>query len=371
MKRAFSLLLLMFTFSVLLDAQEIIFENYQGKVDFWVLLPYNTFIFKKNADTAQYQLSIEITNKDKKQVLDWNQNLSVPKREWLQNTALPVFFQTSLDAGKYNVGMRLKNTILGDKYDIKKSFVLEEKSTEIGQAYLIAKKEGIEYLPSVLSKLPVSVEKCEIRQKFSVIADSIHIACGDSIINFDKPQRELTANLTAWVNTGSVDKITISFYEENIRYDMQPFLYDQWFSYNARYSYKDQIEQLRYVANQNEWKSIRSVTEEIFPDIIERFWQRHDPTPGTIRNEIRESFYQRVMIADQRFTIHKRLKGWKSDRGRIYIKYGEPDETHAEVQPLDMYPYIIWIYYKNNLEFVFEDTGGFGQYKLRNKDEEY
>ena len=36
-----------------------------------------------------------------------------------------------------------------------------------------------------------------------------------------------------------------------------------------------------------------------------------------------------------------------------------------------MYPYIVWIYYSRNLEFEFADTGGFGQYKLRNKDEEY
>jgi len=65
------------------------------------------------------------------------------------------------------------------------------------------------------------------------------------------------------------------------------------------------------------------------------------------------------------------LKGWKSDRGRIYIKYGEPDEVYNEVHPLDLKPYIVWVYYRPNLVFVFMDMGGYGQYELRNKDEEY
>jgi hypothetical protein len=71
------------------------------------------------------------------------------------------------------------------------------------------------------------------------------------------------------------------------------------------------------------------------------------------------------------FTIHKKLKGWASDRGRIYIKFGEPDEITTDVHPIGRYPNITWTYYKQNKEFYFADVKGYGQYILRNKEAEY
>jgi GWxTD domain-containing protein len=116
---------------------------------------------------------------------------------------------------------------------------------------------------------------------------------------------------------------------------------------------------------------LRRLRNDDLEEGLEQFWTIHDPSPGTLRNEARELFYQRVLTADERYTIHARLQGWASDRGRIYIKYGEPDEISAEVLPLDSYPYIVWHYYNRNLRFIFDDVGGFGQYTLRNTEDEY
>jgi GWxTD domain-containing protein len=57
---------------------------------------------------------------------------------------------------------------------------------------------------------------------------------------------------------------------------------------------------------------------------IEQFWLRRDPTPGTLENEFREEHYRRIAYANERFA--SRIPGWKTDRGRIYITYGPPDE---------------------------------------------
>ena len=57
---------------------------------------------------------------------------------------------------------------------------------------------------------------------------------------------------------------------------------------------------------------------------IEQLWLRRDPTPGTLENEFREEHYRRIAYANERFA--SRIPGWKTDRGRIYITYGPPDE---------------------------------------------
>lgn len=354
--------------SGLLWSQEIIFERYETGTDFWVIVPYNSITFKKNTDRVSYQLAIEIRDSRKKVAASFGKTLELPKRNWLRDTAIPVKFTASLEAGKYEATLQLRNLVLGDKNKVKKSFVLGGL-TEIGQAYLLVTRDGVTYLPQSLNMQASELQSCEIVQSFSIPADSIIVETDYSLIVRTAPSSPLITTLLG--DTQLPAAIKISFFEGNIHYRMDPFTYSPWFSYNLRYSYKDQMQQLRYLANQNEWKSLSALPEKKMSEGIELFWQSRDPSPGTVRNETREDFYSRVIKADELFTVHKKLKGWSSDRGRIYIKYGEPDEILTDVLPLGAYPSIVWIYYKENLEFVFSDTGGFGQYKLRNKDAEY
>lgn len=370
-KKTIRLCLALLAFAAFLPAQELIVEHYPQGTDIWVLIPYNTLVFKKDFSESDYQLVMELKNNKTKKIVNFDFSFRVPRREWLNDSAFPVRFSAQLEPGGYQASMRLRNLSQGDKSDYRRVFTLREDFTEIGQPWLLVEKEGMLFQPPDLDKLPLPLEKCVLSQKTGLEADSVHIVGIDPIQSFLAPVHHYEADLTGLANSGNLAQLGVSVFEGNIRYDMEPFLFSPWFSYNARYSYKDQIQQLRYIANQNEYRSLRSMPENQIPDAIEKFWQTRDPSPGTLRNEAREAFYQRVITADENFTIHKRLKGWKSDRGRIYIKYGEPSEILSESQPLGRDPYIIWIYYQYNLEFIFTDSGGFGLYQLRNKDEEY
>ena len=62
-------------------------------------------------------------------------------------------------------------------------------------------------------------------------------------------------------------------------------------------------------------------------NFIEAFWQRRDPTPDTEENEYKEEHYQRIAYANEHFAAG--IPGWKTDRGRIYIIYGKPDEIES------------------------------------------
>ena len=73
---------------------------------------------------------------------------------------------------------------------------------------------------------------------------------------------------------------------------------------------------------------LRLQTDQEREHFIEQFWQRRDPTPGTAKNEFREEHYRRIGFAMERFRSANHV-GWKTDRGRIYIRYGPPDEMES------------------------------------------
>ena len=61
---------------------------------------------------------------------------------------------------------------------------------------------------------------------------------------------------------------------------------------------------------------------------IEQFWERRDPTPGTKTNEAKEEHYRRIAYSNDRWG-EEAAPGWKTDRGRIYVIHGPPDEIEA------------------------------------------
>ena len=67
-------------------------------------------------------------------------------------------------------------------------------------------------------------------------------------------------------------------------------------------------------------------TDDEREEFIEQFWLRRDPTPGTPENEFKDEHYRRIAYANLHFPTATGKAGWKTDRGRIYIVYGPPDE---------------------------------------------
>jgi len=58
---------------------------------------------------------------------------------------------------------------------------------------------------------------------------------------------------------------------------------------------------------------------------IEDFWQRRDPFPQTAVNEFKDLYLKRIETANKLFS--KGRKGYLTDRGRIYVLFGPPDEV--------------------------------------------
>ena len=73
---------------------------------------------------------------------------------------------------------------------------------------------------------------------------------------------------------------------------------------------------------------LRLQTDDERNQFIQQFWQRRDSTPGTANNEFKEEHYRRISYANERFPSPTKA-GWNTDRGRIYIVYGPPDEIES------------------------------------------
>lgn len=103
-------------------------------------------------------------------------------------------------------------------------------------------------------------------------------------------------------------------------------------------------------------------SEEYYNQLFE-YWKKLDPVVSTSFNELMSEFYLRADIAKSKFKTTDNIPGAKTDRGHIFIKYGEPDNTERSYNGKNKI-IEIWKYEKLQKEFVFEDTSGLGNYQL-------
>ena len=153
-------------------------------------------------------------------------------------------------------------------------------------------------------------------------------------------------------------------------------------------AYKDWLEKdVAYIITDEERKAFKKLqTDDERERFIEEFWRRRDPDPDTDENEYREEYYERIAYANEHFASG--IPGWKTDRGRIYIMWGKPDETESHPSggaynresyegggSTSTYPFERWFYrylpgVGSGVEIEFVDPTGSGEYRIaRNPDE--
>src|ERR1700683_2045351 len=121
-------------------------------------------------------------------------------------------------------------------------------------------------------------------------------------------------------------------------------------------------------------------TNEEREQFIEQFWQRRNPDPDSADNTFKEEHYRRIAYTNEHFSSG--IPGWKTDRGRIYIMWGAPDEIESHPSggsyerpseegggETSTYPFEDWRYrylegIGENVEIEFVDPTMSGEYKL-------
>jgi GWxTD domain-containing protein len=140
-------------------------------------------------------------------------------------------------------------------------------------------------------------------------------------------------------------------------------------------------EDVAYIITDQERTAFKALkTDEEREQFIESFWLRRDPTPDTIDNEYRDEHYERIAYANEHYASG--IPGWKTDRGRIYIMYGKPDDIESHPsggtyeRPIEegggrtsTFPFEKWRYryiegIGNEVILEFVDTSMSGEYHL-------
>jgi GWxTD domain-containing protein len=121
-------------------------------------------------------------------------------------------------------------------------------------------------------------------------------------------------------------------------------------------------------------------TPEEKEQFIEQFWFRRDPDPKTAFNEYKEEHYRRIAYANEMFASG--IRGWQTDRGKIYIIHGPPDEIQSRPvggsyhRPTEegggstqTFPFITWRYryiegIGSNIVIEFVDRTQSGEYRI-------
>jgi GWxTD domain-containing protein len=87
-------------------------------------------------------------------------------------------------------------------------------------------------------------------------------------------------------------------------------------------------EDVRWIISPEEESAFKQLaTDEERDQFIEQFWQRRKPNPDSEENEFKDEHYRRIAYANEHFAAG--MPGWRTDRGRIYIVWGPPDEIDS------------------------------------------
>ena len=122
--------------------------------------------------------------------------------------------------------------------------------------------------------------------------------------------------------------------------------------------YKD----IRYVAKPAELKQFERLPESAQMNFLRQFWKAQDPTPGTPVNERLIQHLQRMHYVETNFSRTNTQEAIDTDRGRVYITYGPPDDIERNASSSGDKPSEVWHYGRNH--FIFRDVNGLGVYRL-------
>ena len=124
--------------------------------------------------------------------------------------------------------------------------------------------------------------------------------------------------------------------------------------------------QAKYISTQKEiaqYAKLDSLNAK--QEFLFNFWNNRDTDQTTPNNEFKEDYMRRVAYANKNFgRVGK--EGYQTDRGRIYLTYGEPDQRDLFPNEQDLKPYEVWFYnqIEGGVSFIFGDLTGFGNYEV-------
>jgi GWxTD domain-containing protein len=173
--------------------------------------------------------------------------------------------------------------------------------------------------------------------------------------------------------------------EESAALQSLPPMYRKWIDEDVRW----------IITSEERAQYLKLPNNDERNEFIKQFWERRNvEVPGGGENSFRAEYYRRIAYANRHLAYTDQhaaanVPGWKSDRGRIYIVYGPPDEIDSHPSSAGgTKPYVVWHYRtiqdyvvpghvqgtaeykatlvpKKDVDMKFVDTCSCGNYRLQ------
>ena len=138
----------------------------------------------------------------------------------------------------------------------------------------------------------------------------------------------------------------------NVYWKHKPKIFNNWDAI---------VEVMSFVFPEKEIKKLKNSNSKTQMRDIFSVWAKYDDDSTTAYNPLMDEFFRRVDYADEHFSVSKKLRGYLTDRGKIFIQNGKPFNIKRDFTDLD-FSREIWSY--GNRKFIFIDKRGLGEYKL-------
>ncbi len=128
---------------------------------------------------------------------------------------------------------------------------------------------------------------------------------------------------------------------------------------------KAYFDKIKYISLKEEQKIFKKLDLNGKREFLKNFWKQRDPQPATLINERKEEYFRLLEYTDKHFSLGMKA-GWKTDRGRVLLVYGQPSEIERFPSDSNSKAYQIWRYYEieGGVEFVFVDIMRFRDFRL-------
>jgi GWxTD domain-containing protein len=360
----------------LLSSVDYLAENINGTLKLYLLIPYNDLFYQFENEVKSYNNFVAVSFLDENNELQYQEEQQI---EFRIDTALaqrleefeysrsyyPLRLTPDLNSdNKYELLVNIQSDAAGSRRSYRREFRFPSGTKKAGTPLFIAALESLLFVIRGENELAHKFDSLTIWQYLAFQPDSTKI-----VLKADEKETILSSQqyLPDMIPENEDFSVRIHRYFEEREVVAEPVFPNQAFFFQQEYTPQEQLNQLRLVINQADYNKLKSVSSENLQEAINNYWQRIDPDPFVVDNLYRDTFYSRVKYADENFGVRSYVDGWQSDRGRVYLKYGEPDQIVSDVFPVGRDPSIIWRYYNINKEFVFYDLRGYGNYELKDK----
>ncbi len=357
-----------------------------------IALPLNRFVFKKQRDhfAGEIIFTLVISDAENNSQIhreSWREKISEP---YYENTRDPDnYFKTerniALLPGTYKLFLNVQDEDSRKNWKINKKLTLDRVNYISPSLLFIKENDGqMKQVDFLIQKMDTIWLRTQINFPNDDTLSGPVIEKSNQI-DSNKDIEFFVIHKEAIIDSGKV-KITHAgiqnlyylpipiiqhnkgSYKIELRYLDDKQTTSFYYGFKTKNYWTDELDEvvgvMRYILPYSEYKQLKGKDESEKWEAINIYWKEKDPSPETDENELLNELNERVRFSNKNFSIL--MHGWRSDRGRIYIIYGEPqivDETYRDNRG---YNYQKWVY-ANGKEFLFIDHTMSGDYTLHHE----